>query len=144
MDTPIDSAQENIGIGDVSKLCEIPAYTIRYWEKEFKDYFSPVRTNGRQRRYSEDHIRRILQIKKLLWHDRFSIQGAKRLLRQTSGGPLLYSDAKIPMVDTHDLALFLARTIGDFFSNAALQSNNSSRQTPNAAHSVHQRSIICH
>jgi len=144
MAAPIDSAQESIAIGDVSKLCEIPAYTIRYWEKEFKDYFSPVRTIGRQRRYSEDHVRRILQIKKLLWHDRFSIQGAKRLLKQSFGNPLMYSDAKIPMVDTHDLALFIAKTIGDFFSNAGAESHRSVRQTADSGHTLmQQRSVVC-
>jgi DNA-binding transcriptional MerR regulator len=116
MTTPVESGQENIGIGDVSKICEIPTYTIRYWEKEFKSYVSPGRTIGRQRRYSEEHIRRILHIKKLLWHDRFSIQGAKRLLSQNSVNPL--PEGKIPLVDTHDLALSIAKTIGDFFSNA--------------------------
>jgi DNA-binding transcriptional MerR regulator len=124
MAAPIDSIQESVGIGDVSKLCEIPAYTIRFWEKEFKDFVSPPRTIGRQRRYCDDHIRRILQIKKLLWHDRFSIQGAKRFLKQGGGGPFLYGDAKIPLVDTHDLALYIARTIGDFFSKAGSASGS--------------------
>ena len=138
MATPVDSGLENIGIGDVSKLCEIPAYTIRYWEKEFKDYVSPVRTIGKQRRYSEEHIRRILHIKKLLWHDRFSIQGAKRLLKQNGVSPLFDSDLKIPKVDTHDLALFIAKTIGDFFSNADMQSTRTNRQTEEKTYpSVH-------
>ncbi len=143
MAASVDSTQENIAIGDVSKICEIPAYTIRYWEKEFKDYFSPVRTTGRQRRYSEDHIRRILQIKKLLWHDRFSIQGAKRLLKQSSAVPLRCGDVHIPQIDTHDLAQFIAKTIGDFFSNAGAPSN--AVNGPGAAfadRSIHQRTIL--
>jgi len=94
--------------------------------------------NRRQRRYSEDHIRRILHIKKLLWHDRFSIQGAKLLLRQSGGGPLMYSDIKIPMVDTHDLALFIARTIGNFFSNTGRPAAPGRRNGD-----VHQHSTLC-
>ena len=133
----IESNKENVGIGDVSKICEIPAYTIRYWEKEFKEYFSPLRTIGKQRRYCDDHIRRILQIKKLLWQDRFSIQGAKRLLRQDGGGPFPYGDAKLPMIDTHDLALYIAKTIGDFFSNSAAQSGDIGRQ------SINRQSVTC-
>jgi DNA-binding transcriptional MerR regulator len=132
-----DSHEENIGIGDVSKLCEIPAYTIRYWEKEFKEYFSPLRTIGKQRRYSDDHIRRILQIKKLLWQDRFSIQGAKRLLKRDGYGPLPVSDPQLPMIDTHDLALYIAKNIGDFFSNCAAQPSDIGRQ------SINRQSVTC-
>jgi DNA-binding transcriptional MerR regulator len=119
MAVPTDFNQENIGIGDVSKLCSIPAYTIRYWEKEFKEYVSPQRTIGRQRRYSEDHIRRILHIKKLLWHDRFSIQGAKRLLRQGADGSVpAGAERTVPILDTHDLALFIAKAIGSFIGGS--------------------------
>jgi DNA-binding transcriptional MerR regulator len=137
MAVPIDFHEENISIGDVSKLCEIPAYTIRYWEKEFKEYVSPLRTTGKQRRYSDDHIRRILQIKKLLWQDRFSIQGAKRLLKQDGCGPLPVSDSKLPMIDTHDLALYIAKTIGDFFSNSTAHSSGIGRQ------SINRQSVTC-
>jgi DNA-binding transcriptional MerR regulator len=127
-----DPDQENIGIGDVSKLCSIPAYTIRYWEKEFKEYVSPQRTTGRQRRYSEDHIRRILHIKKLLWHDRFSIQGAKRLLRQSADGSIASGGKKIPILDTHDLAFFIAKAIGSFIDDSRTEADSAA--SPDRSH----------
>ena len=100
-----------IGIGDVSKICGIPEYTIRYWEREFKDQLSPSRTEGMQRRYSDGDIDKLLQIKKLLWVDNFSIKGAKRILK----GNLILSnitDEKIPTIkNTHDLALKIAQII---------------------------------
>jgi DNA-binding transcriptional MerR regulator len=68
-------------IGDVSRICNIPGYTIRFWEKEFSDYILAERTKGKQRRYNEEHIKKILKIKKLLWEDGFSIRGAKRILK---------------------------------------------------------------
>jgi len=104
-------------IGDVAKMCDIPAYTIRYWEKEFSDYLSPVRTVGKQRRYSEDHIRQVLHIKKLLWEDRFSIRGAKRLIRNHGSRPFTLDDTRGTVSDTHDLALHIAKFISEYMGN---------------------------
>ncbi len=100
-----------IGIGDVSKICGVPDYTIRFWEREFKDEFSPSRTPGRQRRYNDGDINKLLQIKKLLWVDKFSIKGAKKIL---TGNLVLTNmmDIKNPSVtDTHDLAMQIAELI---------------------------------
>jgi DNA-binding transcriptional MerR regulator len=69
-----------VGIGDVAKICEVPVHTIRYWEREFYDHLRPERTLGKQRRYSDRDIATILEIKKLLWGQRFSIKGAKKIL----------------------------------------------------------------
>ena len=102
---------DSIGIGDVSKICGIPEYTIRYWEREFEDELSPSRTEGMQRRYSDGDIDKLLHIKNLLWVDNFSIKGAKRVLK----GNLILSnmaDEKIPAIkNTHALALKIAQII---------------------------------
>jgi DNA-binding transcriptional MerR regulator len=100
-----------IGIGDVSKICGIPDYTIRYWEREFKEEFSPSRTQGKQRRYGDEDIDRLLQIKKLLWIENYSIKGAKRVLK----GNLMLHDMSTEKdftdKDTHELAMQIARLI---------------------------------
>jgi DNA-binding transcriptional MerR regulator len=101
------------GIGDVSKLCGIPAHTIRFWEKEFCGYLSPARTAGKQRRYDDRHIRQIQKIKKLLWTDRFSIQGAKRILNDTDYIAFQESYDTVSIPDTHEFALRIARFIRD-------------------------------
>jgi DNA-binding transcriptional MerR regulator len=72
--------QNGISIGDVSKICQVPTYTIRYWEKEFRTYLAPDRTTGKQRRYRTNDISRLLEIKKLLWINKFTIEGARMLL----------------------------------------------------------------
>lgn len=69
-----------LSIGDVSKLFGIPVHTIRYWEKEFNKELSPARTQGRQRRYTDQDIKRILRIKDLLWERGYSIRAARILL----------------------------------------------------------------
>jgi len=101
----------SLSIGDVSKICGIPDYTIRYWENEFKEELIPSRTQGKQRRYSDDDINKLMHIKKLLWVDNFSIKGAKRILK----GSMLLTDITetkdLPIKDTHDLAMQIARFI---------------------------------
>jgi DNA-binding transcriptional MerR regulator len=102
------------GIGDVSKICSVPAHTIRFWEKEFGAFLSPSRTTGKQRRYTDSDIEQIMKIKNLLWTDRFSIQGAKRMLG--AANVLSFSPSAqdtVPIPDTHELALSIARFIQD-------------------------------
>ncbi len=69
-----------LSIGDVSKLFGIPVHTIRYWEKEFTEELSPARTQGKQRRYTDQDIKMILRIKELLWEKGYSIRAARMLL----------------------------------------------------------------
>lgn len=72
-------------IGEVSALTSIPIHTIRYWEGEFNGYLNPERTNGRQRRYNERTVEKILNIKTLLKEEKYSIAGAKQVLDPAVG-----------------------------------------------------------
>lgn len=119
-DGPDLETDKGLAIGDVSKMCKIPPHTIRFWEKEFQDFLAPLRTQGKQRRYSEEHLRQILHIKKLLWEDKFSIRGAKRLLRGSGIVPLSFDNNTGVITDTHDLALHLARFIGNYLTNTKM------------------------
>jgi DNA-binding transcriptional MerR regulator len=69
-------------IGEVSDLTGVPIHTLRYWESEFNGYFSPLRTSGRQRRYNEEAVERVLTIKSLLKEEKYSIAGAKQVLER--------------------------------------------------------------
>ena len=46
-------------IQEVSEKLKIPKSTIRFWETEFPELVRPKRTNGRQRRYSEEDVVRL-------------------------------------------------------------------------------------
>lgn len=74
------SLHAELSIGDISKITGLPSHTIRYWEKEFKEFWSPDRTVGLQRRYTERDIEVIEEIRHLLKVEGFSIAGAKRQL----------------------------------------------------------------
>jgi DNA-binding transcriptional MerR regulator len=69
-------------IGEVSDLTGVPIHTLRYWESEFSGYFSPLRTSGRQRRYNDEAVDRVLTIKSLLKEEKYSIAGAKQVLER--------------------------------------------------------------
>lgn len=58
-------AMHNLTIKQASEITGIPSYTLRFWEKEFEGILIPSRTNGGQRRYNEEHISVIEDIKRL-------------------------------------------------------------------------------
>jgi DNA-binding transcriptional MerR regulator len=84
-------------IGEVSSMTGVPIHTLRYWEGEFADYFSPIRTSGRQRRYDEDAVQRVLHIKSLLKEEKYSIAGARQVLARRDGDRELGGAADIAM-----------------------------------------------
>lgn len=71
-------------IGEVSEITGIEPYVLRYWESEFK-IVSPSRTHSKQRLYRKKDLELILEIKKLLYEEKFTIAGAKKRLQKTKG-----------------------------------------------------------
>lgn len=114
------NARRDLSIRDVSKMCNIPAHTIRYWEKEFKDYLSPSRTPGKQRRYADKDIQHVMNIKQLLWDEKYSIEGARRMLQ---GAEILSELSSRPgdtfPQNTQQLALQIAHVIQKYAMHKA-------------------------
>src|SRR3972149_4767893 len=71
-------------IGEVSQITDVEPYILRYWESEFK-IINPVRTNSKQRLYRKRDLELILEIKKLLYREKFTIAGAKKRLQEMKG-----------------------------------------------------------
>ncbi len=69
-------------ISEISEITGIKIHTLRYWEKEFYPHLAPIRTNGRQRRYDEQTLNVIKDIKRLLRYDKYTIEGAKQVLER--------------------------------------------------------------
>ena len=67
-------------ISQVNALTGVPKPTLRFWEKEFKDYLETHRTPGNQRRYDEEAIENIKRINHLVKVEGFTIEGAKKKL----------------------------------------------------------------
>lgn len=68
-------------IQEVSEKLQVKKSTIRFWETEFSDIVRPKRTNGGQRRYSEQDIRNLYKIENLLYHKNRTIAQARNILR---------------------------------------------------------------
>src|ERR1700742_398934 len=67
-------------IGEVSRLCKLPAYVLRFWETEFPQ-LKPVKSSTGQRMYRQRDVENVLQIKKLLYEEGFTIAGARQQLK---------------------------------------------------------------
>lgn len=70
-------------ISEVSELCKIKAYVLRYWEQEFPQ-LRPVKRRGNRRYYQQEDVLLVRRIKKLLYEDGFTIDGARLRLANTA------------------------------------------------------------
>ncbi|MDD4998642.1 MAG: MerR family transcriptional regulator [Syntrophales bacterium] len=68
-------------IGEVSRLLGVQPYVIRYWETEFKTV-KPIRTRSDQRLYRHKDVEELLMIRKLLYEENFTINGARKQLQK--------------------------------------------------------------
>jgi DNA-binding transcriptional MerR regulator len=66
-------------IGDVSEITGIKPHILRYWEAEFR-VLHPRKNEAGQRVYERRDVEIILEIKKLLYEQRYTISGAKKFL----------------------------------------------------------------
>ena len=64
-------------IGEASKIAGLEPHVLRFWESEFRA-LSPRKDSGNQRLYTRKDIETILNIKKLLYQENFTIAGAKK------------------------------------------------------------------
>jgi len=67
-------------ISEVSKITNLEQYVLRYWESEF-DELKPAKNRAGNRIYTNKDIQLILFIKKLLRDERYTIEGAKQVLK---------------------------------------------------------------
>jgi len=67
-------------IGEVARLCRLPAYVLRFWETEFPQ-LKPVKSSSGQRMYRQRDVENVLRIKKLLYQEGFTIAGARQHLK---------------------------------------------------------------
>jgi len=67
-------------IGEVSRICRLPAYVLRFWESEFP-MLKPVKSSTGQRMYRQRDVENALRIKRLLYDQGYTIAGARQYLR---------------------------------------------------------------
>ena len=67
-------------IGEVARLCEVPAYVLRFWETEFTQ-LKPNKGGTGQRLFRRRDVEMALRIKRLLYDEGYTIPGARQLLK---------------------------------------------------------------
>jgi DNA-binding transcriptional MerR regulator len=67
-------------IGEVAAIVGVKPYVLRYWESEFS-IIRPAKTRSQHRLYRRKDIEALLQIKRLLHEQRFTIEGARKRLK---------------------------------------------------------------
>lgn len=68
-------------IGEVAKLIGVEPYVLRYWETEFPQ-ITPVKSKTGQRLYKRHDVETIATIRELLYDQKFTINGARRKLKE--------------------------------------------------------------
>ncbi|MBE2243712.1 MAG: MerR family transcriptional regulator [Burkholderiaceae bacterium] len=82
---PVIPAKRYFTIGEVSDLCGVKPYVLRYWEQEFTQ-LRPVKRRGNRRYYQHHEVLLIRRIRELLYEQGFTISGARNRLSEVTPG----------------------------------------------------------
>jgi DNA-binding transcriptional MerR regulator len=90
-------------IGDVAEIAGVQPYVLRFWEKEF-DFLAPIKNAAGQRLYRKGDVESVLLIKRLLYLERYSIEGAKKRIKELrKAGGLGTAKRERASLDDHKL-----------------------------------------
>jgi DNA-binding transcriptional MerR regulator len=67
-------------IGEVSRILGVKPYVLRFWETEFR--ITPSKNRSQHRVYKRQEVETLLEIKRLLYEERFTIEGARAKLKE--------------------------------------------------------------
>lgn len=84
-------------IGEVARVIGVKPHVLRYWESEFPS-LRPKKNPSGQRIYARSDVEAIVEIKNLLYNERYTISGAKKMLAHQS-------DTSLPRGRMSDAAL---------------------------------------
>jgi DNA-binding transcriptional MerR regulator len=89
---PFIPAKRYFTIGEVSGLCGVKPYVLRYWEQEFTQ-LKPMKRRGNRRYYQHHEVLLIRRIRDLLYDQGFTISGARNRLSD------VLAEARLEAVD---------------------------------------------
>ncbi|GHA70883.1 hypothetical protein GCM10009007_09670 [Formosimonas limnophila] len=78
-DLPAIPAKRYFTIGEVSTLCGVRSYVLRYWEQEFEQ-LRPMKRRGNRRYYQHHEVLLVRKIRALLYEEGYTIAGARQQL----------------------------------------------------------------
>jgi DNA-binding transcriptional MerR regulator len=87
-------------IGEVARLCEVPAYVLRFWESEFPQ-LRPNKGGTGQRLYRRRDVEMALRVKSLLKEEGYTIPGARTVLKSEFRGKEKEKDSpQLSLIDS--------------------------------------------
>ncbi|GAU08595.1 MerR family transcriptional regulator [Desulfoplanes formicivorans] len=89
-------------IGQAAKAVGVEPHVLRFWETEFPQLV-PCRKPSGQRYYTQEHIDLLNRIKKLLYEDKLTIEGARRRLQDHSSLSALLQEIQTELQDLKSL-----------------------------------------
>lgn len=90
-------------IGDVAEIAGVQPYVLRFWEKEF-EFLAPIKNSAGQRLYRKGDVEAVLLIKRLLYLERYSIEGAKKRIKELrKAGGLAIAKKERATMDDHKI-----------------------------------------
>ena len=106
---PAIPAKRYFTIGEVSELCGVKPYVLRYWEQEFTQ-LKPMKRRGNRRYYQHHEVLLIRRIRDLLYDQGFTISGARNRLGDPQASAA--SDGGVEVIEMTDASLAL-HDLGD-------------------------------
>jgi len=82
---PFEIKKLYYSISEVSKMTSLKPYVLRYWESEFSE-LRPSKNRAGNRIYRSGDIKLILLIKRLLYTEKYTVEGAKQKLKKLYKG----------------------------------------------------------
>src|SRR5882672_10942637 len=82
-------------IGEVSRLAGIKPYVLRFWETEFSS-LGPKKSGKGHRLYRRKDVELVLEIKRLLYDKRFTIEGARKMLESKPKRDTAHKPVAVP------------------------------------------------
>lgn len=86
-------------IGEVAEITGVKPYVLRYWESEFK-MVNPSKSRSRQRLYRKSDVELIFRIKELLYEERYTINGARKKLKELGYGRISQPELQFEKVES--------------------------------------------
>lgn len=85
-------------IGEVSNIVGVKPYVLRYWETEF-DLLKPGKAPSRHRLYKKKDVELLLNIKRLLYAEGYTIEGARKKLKESKKKKKVRGQLPLPLMD---------------------------------------------
>lgn len=123
-------------IGEVARIVGVAPHVLRFWEQEFRA-FRPQKSPSGQRVYARRDVERLVLIKRLVREERYTIEGARKALRDRGDDPDLTADSPCPpdkSVPLREALLFTRAKLTALL--AALDSSPTAQATPTPTEST--------